>query len=272
MKVQIEHALVTGASRGIGRVIACDLAAGGTHVVLSARDSDQLEEAASEIRNAGGRATVAPADVTLTEDRDRLLAAAQQIAPVDVLVNNAGVEFPVALIDQSPDEIESQIRLNLTAVVQLTRAVLPGMLERGRGRIVNVSSMAGKVPVPFSSVYAASKHALNGFTASLRAELRGTGVHAGVVCPGFVSETGLWAGIGIKAPLVMREVSPRSVAAAVRRVIRGAPEVLVPPGPARPFVVLGELFPRAAEALARASGIQAKLEERARITLSRRNG
>ena len=138
---------------------------------------------------------------------------------------------------------EAQLLTNLAAPIELTRLVLPGMLERRRGAIVNVSSMSGKVATPYNAIYAATKHGLNGFTKSLRLELQGSGVHVGVVCPSFVADTGMWADTGQRAPALMREVKPEKVVRAVFAVLNGAGEVLVTPGPIRPLLVLREMFP-----------------------------
>lgn len=262
--------VVTGASRGLGEWIAKDLARSGAHVVLGARDAGALEEVAEVIRADGGQATAIRCDVSLAEDRRRLLAAAEAVGPVDVLVNNAGVETTVALIDQSDEDVDRQLAINLAAPIHLTRAVLPAMVARRRGVVVMISSMSGKAPTPYNAVYSASKHGINGLTASLRIELAGTGVHVGVVCPSFVAEAGMWADTGIKAPRAMREVPPRKVVAGVRKVLRGKPEVLVTPGPVRPLLALAQLFPKLDGAMMRWLGVLRALKERAAVTSSRR--
>ncbi|HXW05771.1 MAG TPA: SDR family NAD(P)-dependent oxidoreductase [Vicinamibacterales bacterium] len=253
--------LLTGASRGLGTVIAVRLAAEGANLVLAARDVPQLEQCRATCEAQGVTVLTVPTDVSLSGDRERLVA---QAGPVDVLVNNAGVEITEALRSQSVEEIETQIATNLTAPIALTRLVLPGMLGRRRGVIVNISSMSGKGATPFNSVYAATKFGLNGFTASLRLELEGSGVHAGTVCPSFVAGKGMWADRGLPAPRLMREVSPERVAAAVLEVIRGAAEVLVTPAPIRPMLALRELFPRLEGAVLRRLGVMDVLKRRAR--------
>src|SRR5205823_6599664 len=159
------------------------------------------------------------------------------------LVNNAGIEIPVRVVEQTDEEVAQQLDTNLIAPIDLTRRVLPQMIARRAGVIVNISSMSGKSPTPFNSIYASTKYAINGFTASLAMELEGSGVHAGVVCPSFVADAGMWADTGVRAPKLMREVAPAKVAQAVLKVIRGAGEVLVTPGPVRPLLALRELFP-----------------------------
>jgi short-subunit dehydrogenase len=233
-------ALLTGASRGIGAVLAPQLARAGIHLVLVARDAAKLQEVQSRCTAAGVRVRVLAADVSRAADRHALVREAGEI---DILINNAAIETPLALADQTQDDVEAQIATNLVAPIELTRLFLPGMLARARGVIVNVSSMSGKVATPFNAIYAATKFGLNGFTASLRLELEGSGVDAGSVCPTFVGESGMWADTGVRAPPLMREVSPDKVVRGVLAVMGGAPQALVTPGPVRPLLALRELFP-----------------------------
>jgi short-subunit dehydrogenase len=255
-----KRALVTGASRGIGVYIARVLAKEGIELVLSARDTAKLESVASECRGLGVSVAVIAADVSRAADRMSMLSEAGRI---DILINNAGIEIPKALSDQTAEQVRAQIETNLIAPIELTRAALPAMLERKSGVIVNISSMSGKGATPFNSVYAATKHGLNGFTSSLRAEIHGSGVHVGVVCPGFVSEAGMWVKSNLTAPAAMKEVSPDQVARAVLRVIRGAPEELVAPGPMRPLLALRELIPGLEGRMLRTMGITKVLSARA---------
>lgn len=259
-------ALVTGASRGLGAVLAEALAKKGMSLVLLARDAKKLEAVASRCQNAGAKVQTIAADVSRGADRSGLVESA---GVVDVLVNNAGIEIPMAVVDQTSADVEAQITTNLLAPIELTRMFLPGMIARGRGVIVNVSSMSGKAPTPYNAVYAATKHGLNGFTASLRLELEGTGVHAGVVCPSFVSDAGMWADTGVRAPAMMREVKPDQFVAAVFAVLRGAPEMLVTPGPVRALLALKELLPGVDGAALRKMGLIEVLRARAR---GHRNG
>jgi short-subunit dehydrogenase len=212
----------------------------------------------------GVRAVAVACDVTSMDDVRRLVDTAQrELGPIDILVNNAGIEVTASLPGHGFEQIDGIIRTNLNAPIWLTKLVVPGMVERGRGAVVNVSSMAGKSIMPYNAIYGATKHGINGFTGSLRAELDGTGVTAGVVCPGFVGEAGMWADGGGKAPALMREVSPRKVAEAVLKVIGGAPEALVTPGPIRPLLALQELAPGVNKVLLKRMGILQTLRRRA---------
>jgi short-subunit dehydrogenase len=254
------RALVTGASRGLGALIARGLAAERIDLVLTARDSAKLAGVAEQCEQLGVRVQVMAVDVCLAADRERLLTDAGDI---DILVNNAGVEITRRLVDQTDADVRSQIETNLVAPIELTRAMLPRMIARGSGVIVNVSSMSGKAATPYNTIYAATKHGLNGFTSSLAIELHGTGVHVGVVCPSFVADAGMWADTGMQAPAMVREVPPDRVVKAVLRVLRGEQEVLVTPGPMRPLLALRELVPSLEGRMLRAMGVAKVLARRA---------
>ncbi|MBF6600692.1 MAG: SDR family oxidoreductase [Dehalococcoidia bacterium] len=239
-----KNAIITGASRGLGVHIARALAGRGVNVALAARSGDALEATRAVCERAGVRAISVACDVTSQLDRERLVAvAAQELGPLDILVNNAGIEVTAALEDFSLQQIEDVIRTNLNAPIALTQLVLPAMRARRSGVVVNIASMAGKAGVPYNSIYSATKHGLCGFTESMNMELDGSGVRMGVVCPGFVSEAGMWADHGGKAPLLLREVPPAKVASAVLKVVEGASEVLVNAGPVKPLLLLGVIAP-----------------------------
>ena len=258
------NAILTGASRGIGPYIARALAAEGVNLALAARSADQLEDTRRQCETMGVRAIAVSADVTSADDLRRLKETAEnQIGPIDILVNNAGIEITKSVAALTQEEIDSILRTNLDAPIRLTKMVLPSMLERRRGAIVNVSSMSGKALTPYNAIYSASKHGLNGFTESLEVELDGTGVNAGVVCPAFVGAAGMWANTGEKAPRMMREVSPEKVAAAVLKVVRGTPEALVTPGPIRPLLALQELAPGLKKPILKRLGVLKVFRDRA---------
>jgi len=262
--------VVTGASRGIGRLIAADLARDGGRLVLAARDEAGLTGTAALVESAGARATVVSCDVSDADDRARLAAIAQANGAVDLLVNNAGIEICLPVIDQTDEDIERQVLVNLLGPMQLTRAFVPHMIANGRGAVVMISSVSGKAPTPYNAIYAATKYGINGFTASLRIELEGTGVTAGVVCPGFVKGTGMWADLQLKSPALISEVDPALVARAVRRVAAGAPEVIVTRAPMRPVFALAQLFPSWSGPSMRRMGVLEVLKARADVVARRR--
>jgi 5-hydroxydodecatetraenal polyketide synthase CpkA len=181
-------ALVTGASRGLGRVIAGTLAGSGAAVGLVARSTGPLAQAADELTDAGGTAVAVPADVT---DPGALAAAVEQVSrqlgPIDVLVNNAGLNGPVgALWQVDAGDWWHAMEVNLRSVLACTRLVLPSMIARRHGRIVNITSNAGSYRWPLASAYAVSKAAVIKLTENLAVELKGTGVTVFSAHPGLL--------------------------------------------------------------------------------------
>jgi short-subunit dehydrogenase len=242
-------ALITGASRGLGVYIARALADEGMNLVLAARTLDNLETLAGELTQGGVEALPVATDVTDQKALESLVAAADaRFGGIDVLVNNAGtlVLFPFHKLGIA--DMERALRLNLTSAMILTRLILPGMLKRGRGHVVNMSSLAGKWGPPFDQVYGVTKAGLIGFTESLRAEYRGTGVSASVICPGYVEEAGMYAvgreTMNAVAPAWVGRTRPRRVARAVVKAIKkDRPEIIVNTPPARLAAVVTAMSP-----------------------------
>ncbi len=178
-------ALITGASSGIGAATAASLAAKGLKVVLVARRQEKLKQLADEISALGGQALVMPADLSTSEGVDQLVRDLfQKGINVDVLVNNAGFGWYGYYVDMAFNIAHEMLQVNVSAVMQLTRLLLPGMLERHCGHIINISSIAGSLPNQGIAIYSASKAFLDAFTTSLHRELRGSGVQVSVVRPG----------------------------------------------------------------------------------------
>jgi 3-oxoacyl-[acyl-carrier protein] reductase len=180
-------ALVTGAGRGIGRAIALALAQAGCRVILSSRTENQLDEVAHAIRARGGDALVVPADLTRDEDiqhlTDSILKACRE---VDILVNNAGWGKRAAIVRGNVDDWDQTFRVNLRAPMILAKALLPGMIAKGRGAVINIGSVSGKTGEANGAAYSASKFGLIGFTQSLYEEVREHGIKVAVILPGFV--------------------------------------------------------------------------------------
>lgn len=181
-------AVVTGGGRGIGQAIAAELAARGARVVVSARSVAEIEAVAAEIRRAGGYAEALPCDVADPEALERFArTAGEQLGQVDILVNNAGSASSAPLHRQSLEEWRRLFAVNVEGTFVATRAFLPGMLGRGWGRIVNLASVAGRTGAAYVAAYAASKHAVVGFTRALAAEVARRGVTVNAICPGYVA-------------------------------------------------------------------------------------
>jgi len=190
MSLTGHHAVVTGAGSGIGRATAERLAEAGCQVTLIGRHVARLNETADRI---GNLAFAAPADVT---DPDALAAAIEvgrdRFGPIDILINNAGAATSAPFLKTDADDLRAMLALNLEAPAEAARLVLPGMLTRRWGRIVNVASTAGLKGYPYVSAYVAAKHGLVGLTRALALEVAAKGVTVNAVCPGF-TETELVA-------------------------------------------------------------------------------
>jgi short-subunit dehydrogenase len=239
--------LLTGATGGIGHSIARELHRRGATVVLSGRRTDVLAELASEI---GGH-TIA-ADLAHRDDIDRLV---REAGSVDVLVANAGLPARGTLTGFDPDRIELVMNVNLLAPILLARLLVDGMVSRGRGQLVFISSMAGKVPRAGSSLYSANKFGLRGFAASLRQDLYGTGVGVSTIFPGFIRGAGMFAQHVADLPPGVGTSTPEDVARATSRAIeRDQGEVDVAPLPVRAAGLLSGIAPDLIGVINRRSG------------------
>jgi len=184
-RFQQKVVVITGASSGIGAAAAKMFAAEGASVVVAARSQPALEQLVRDITAAGGTAHAVRADVARREDCDRLLArAAEQLGGIDVLVNNAGTNCRGPIERYRPEDLAGVVEVNLTAPIVLTRLVLPYLRKRGRGAIINVASIAGRIPVAHEAVYSATKFGLRAFTFAMVEELEGSGITISAVSPG----------------------------------------------------------------------------------------
>src|SRR5262245_22985906 len=237
-------AIITGASSGIGRALASEFAAGGFNLVLTSRNGDALNEVAAECRTKYNIDTeVIVADLSRAESVDNLIKTLR-IMPYrfEVLVNNAGFgihgDFAAADLDRNI----ALVNLQLTTAMKLTRTVLPGMIERRRGRILNVASVYSFSPVPFQSVYGACKSFLLSFSTAIHNELAGTGVTVTVFCPGVTqTEFRSRAGIGQK-----RQDSGMTAEDAARRAYvatLAGKHIVIPGFINRLFVLAARLLP-----------------------------
>ena len=252
-----KHIVITGASRGLGPYLARALAGRGANLSLTARSADALKAVAAETAALGVQATAIPCEITDPVGGDRLRQQAMAAnGPIDNLINNAGMEWVSRYTSMTPEYIEGMIQTNLVAPLILSRLVLPGMLERGCGHLVMMSSLGGKKGSPYSATYAATKAGLIEWTSGIREEVRGSGVSASVICPGFVAAAGMFAEYGKQAPKISGETTPAKVADAVLRAIaHDVPEIVVNPGPKRLLSIANAVSPSATTWLLRKFGI-----------------
>ncbi|MDX6584095.1 MAG: hypothetical protein QOI10_3279 [Solirubrobacterales bacterium] len=251
------NALLTGAAGGLGGYIAAALAAEGVNLALS--DLAEPEDLVGRVRAQGVSAEALAADLTDTAGLEMLVRHAEQaVGPIDILVNNAGLEFMGPFTGQTRQQLEQITAVNLLALMELTRIVLPGMLKRGRGHVVNIASLAGKVPAPYFHTYNATKHGVVGFTHSLRGELAETPVSISAICPGFISRVGMLGRIEhmVEVPSSLGTMPPEKVGEAVVRAIReDVPEAIVSKRPVRPLIAFASVFPGAMQRVTRRMGV-----------------
>jgi uncharacterized protein len=244
--------LLTGASGGIGQAVARALPGRGARVLLSGRRTGALDELRAEL---GGNAEVLEAD--LAEEAD-VATLAERAGAVDVLVANAGLPASGRLERFTAEEIDRALDVNLRAPIQLTRALVPGMVDRGRGHVVFVSSLSGKVASARSSLYSATKFGLRGFAGGLREDLHGSGVGVTVVFPSFIRDAGMFAETGVELPPWVGTRSSDDVAQAVVRGIEtGRGEIDVAPLPLRLGTLASTLAPETSARVQRRLGSQA---------------
>src|SRR4051794_6262804 len=234
--------LLTGATGGIGNAIARGLHGRGAHVLATGRRREALEKLDAE------------ALVADLADRDSVPALIAAAGRVDVLVANAALPGSGKLDSYSPEEIDRAIDVNLRAPIQLARALVPAMVERGSGHVVLISSLSGKIPAAYSSIYSGTKFGLRGFGLSLNDELHDTPVGVSIVAPGFIRDAGMFADSGVDLPPGAGTRTPDDVANAVLRAIEtGRQEIDIAPLSFR----LGARFSGLAPGLM--TGIQRKL-------------
>jgi short-subunit dehydrogenase len=217
-------ALITGASRGIGAATARELARRGYALVLGARSASTLEVLAAELTCGGAPALPIPTDLRSPDDTQRLARLAlAHFGRVDALIHNAGIGGDGPIAQVSGQAVATIIDTNLRAPIELTRALLPGMLERRRGAIIFIASVVGHIGIPSSAIYSASKFGLRGFAHGLRREVAHRGVGVTIISPGFIkTDMTRWMG---DLPLPGPDLVARAIANAITTPRR---EVFVP--------------------------------------------
>jgi short-subunit dehydrogenase len=254
--------LLTGASRGIGAFIARALVKEKATIIGVSRSKEGLDKIGVEVKNLGSEWLAIPFDLSQVENLPILLEQLhQRVGTIDILINNAGIELYRAFQDYCTAEIQSILTTNLLAVMELSRLILPTMLSKGSGHIVNIASLAGKKSPAYNSIYAASKAGLIGWSDALRQELAGTGVEISVICPGYVSQQGMSADTGIPAPKLAGISTPEKVAIATLKAIKfNQAEVLVNQNIftellTKILLIKCQLFPRFGDTMYRMIGI-----------------
>lgn len=241
------RALVTGATGGIGQAIARSLAAEGCELVVSGRRVDVLEQLAAELG-----ATAIAADLSDLGDVRRLVAEAGDL---DVLVANAALPGSGPVLDYTPEQIHRNLTVNLEAPILMARDTAAAMARRGRGHIVMIGSVSGKVASGNAAMYNSTKFGLRGFSLAFRQDLAPLGVGLSLVEPGFVREAGMFVESGGTLPTGVRTVSPEQVARQVVSAIRrDRAEVVVAPVELRIGTAIGGIFPTLSAVLQKAGG------------------
>ncbi len=221
--IQHQIAVVTGAGRGIGRAIAIELGKLGARVVLVARSRTDLEETG---RIIGPSASVMPGDVRKKEELQSVFEqTATTFGPVDILVNAAGLGIFGPVVDYKDEDFATVIETNLRGIFYTCRFVLPSMIERQRGHIINIASIAGKVGSATRAVYCASKFGVIGFTESLAEEVRQHGIRASIICPGSTDSGFSPSNHAGKARDKM--LRPQDIAHAVRAIVTQEPNSFI---------------------------------------------
>ncbi|MGN7360092.1 SDR family NAD(P)-dependent oxidoreductase [Paenibacillus sp. SAF-054] len=242
--------VITGASSGIGRLTAQMLSSEGAVPILAARSRDKLEEAASDI---AGKHAIQTLDVTNTDQvKQAMEEIIQEHGRIDILVNNAGYGKFESALDMPPEEFQRMMDVNYMGIVRCTKAVLPHMLERRSGHIVNIASMAGKIGTAKSTAYTATKHAVLGFSNALRQELRETGITVSTVNPGPI-DTPFFdiadPSGGYVSSVEWLMMKPEHVARKIVKLMKTGREELNLPLKAAAAMRLYQLFPRLSDKL-----------------------
>ena len=242
-------ALITGGSRGIGRAIAAAYADAGAGVFVCGRNPADLEDTLREIRNNGFEIDGVAGDVARPTDVQRIVAAAiERHGKIDVLVNNAGFGRLDWLEELDPKkDIEAQFDINVLGVVQTTRLALPVMIQQRSGHIINMGSIAGLIATPTYTIYAASKHAVHGFSEALRREVKPWGIHVSLIYPGgvtteFAEHTGFKRKTKATTPKYLL-LSAEDVGRAVVQLVRRPRAMWIVPWMWTLLVLANRLFP-----------------------------
>lgn len=250
--------VVTGASRGLGVNIAEEFAKKGANLILVARSTEGLARTRERVEELGAKAHTLAFDLGDVGEMRHLVSKIEELTPhIDVLVNNAGLEKYGHFVNYRLDDITSIINVNLVAPMEMTKLLLPRMLARRKGHIINISSLGGKLGEVYNSIYVASKGGMEMWTDALRQELYDTGVKVSSVNPGGVTDAGMIFNIGVNYPAFLGSCTTQGVANEVINCTEKCKSrVFVNSVPVKPLIVLGVIFPRMVDTLFRWIGME----------------
>jgi short-subunit dehydrogenase len=240
-----KHVLLTGGSRGIGPVIADALAKLGAHLALAARSEEGLNNVIKSLSKYDVQTLAVPIDLSQSNSPHELISTViKYFGTIDILINNAGLETEGAYAHLTWEAIRETIEVNLIAPMALTYLVLPQMLRRNQGHIVNIASIAAKSGAPYGATYCGTKAGLAEWTRGMRLELGGSGIHFSTIFPGYITEVGMFARFHKTPPWIVGSCTPSQVAQAVVRALeREEVERIVNSRPARLLSILNEISP-----------------------------
>jgi short-subunit dehydrogenase len=248
--------VLTGASGGIGAFIARALAKEQATVVSVSRAQKGLDKISAEVEAAGGKGISIPFDLTKLEEFSVLVQQIEQLAgPIDILINNAAIEKYRPFQKYTLEDVQCLLTTNLLAPMELTRLVLPSMLERNSGHVVNIASLAGKKGAPYNSIYSASKAGLIMWSDAIQQELANTNVGVSVICPGF-TDAGMYHALDITAPSAAHIAQPTEVADAVLQSIKqNQKEVILDGAASKILFAISQISPQFGDAIYRRVGV-----------------
>lgn len=259
MELQGKRVLLSGATGGIGRAIAQGLAGHGASLVLSSRKGEELDRVAQSLPGGADRHVTLVADLAEPGEAEELI---ERAGDVDGLVANAALPASGKLENFSSEEVQRAIRVNFESPILMARALAPRLAEKGRGHLVFISSLAGKIGSPRSALYSSTKFGLRGFAFALREDLHPHGVGVSIVSPGFVREAGMFHDAGTKPPPMIGTTTPGRVAEAVVRAIeRNHNEITVAPIRQRLIAEIGYRHPEFAAWVQRRGGAERIADE-----------
>ena len=265
-KLENRVALLTGASSGIGAVIAKSLSNEGVEIIGIARSEVGLKKTKMDIEANGGKFHSISFDVSDISNLSQLKTKVENlVGKIDILINNAGIEEYNYFHNYTLEYVQKITSVNLIAPMEITRQFLPELLQNS-GHIVNICSLAAKKGESFNVTYSATKGGLALFTDALRQELHGSGVGVSALFPGLVSDVGMYSDSQVKAPLVLGTITSKKVAKSLIKAIKNnKPDVIVNSGPLRPLLAIDALFPNFGNWFARRTGITAFCRNRAEL-------